>query len=129
MPHHYTLFHARTLLFVQVNVDTGKEHVQDCSPFQLDLLYLKDCGECEVPASAAEAAQNDNKDDDGGDGHDRLLSGSDSNGVFDARVYAKDESQYHAEMAEAMDALSARAAALEAENEALKEALAKVLGK
>ena len=109
-----------------MNVDTGKEHVQDCSPFQLDLLYLKDCGECEVPASAAEAAQNDNKD---GDGHDRLLSGSDSIGVFDARVYAKDESQYHAEMAEAMDALSARAAALEAENEALKEALAKVLGK
>ena len=113
-----------------MNIDTSKDFIQDCSPFQLDLLYLKDCGECEVPASAAEAAQNDHKDDDGSDdGHDRLTNSGSSNSVFDARVYAKDESQYHAEMAEAMDALSARAAALEAENEALKEALAKVLGK
>ena len=28
-----------------VNKDTGKPNVHDCTPFALDLQYLKDCGE------------------------------------------------------------------------------------
>ena len=107
----------------KISVDTGKAYVQDCSPFQLDLLYLKDCGECEVPSAASKAAGDD--DDGGGGDHGSGSHSGGSGGVFDARLYAKDDLQLQAELAEAVDALSARAAALEAENDALKEALAK----
>lgn len=30
-----------------VNADLGKEQV-DCMPFKVDMMYLKDCGECEI---------------------------------------------------------------------------------
>lgn len=58
-----------------VNRDIGKEEY-DCSLLNLDLMYLKDCGECE-PAKK-------------GDGKDaRLLSGfHPTSGPWDARLYA-----------------------------------------
>merc|ERR1712146_720850 len=36
----------------RVNEDTGKP-LHDCTPFTLDLQYLKDCGECEPSKAAA----------------------------------------------------------------------------
>ena len=30
-----------------VNADIGKPQI-DCNPFKIDLMYLKDCGGCEV---------------------------------------------------------------------------------
>lgn len=42
-----------------VNKDTGKP-LFDCSPFHLDLLYLKDCGECEHTAKAEKSNAHNN---------------------------------------------------------------------
>eukprot|EP00618_Florenciella_parvula_P036072 CAMPEP_0119474524 /NCGR_PEP_ID=MMETSP1344-20130328/5743_1 /TAXON_ID=236787 /ORGANISM="Florenciella parvula, Strain CCMP2471" /LENGTH=583 /DNA_ID=CAMNT_0007507845 /DNA_START=43 /DNA_END=1794 /DNA_ORIENTATION=- len=86
-----------------VNRDTGKP-IHDCNPFALDLLYLKDCGECVpekkgAPTGAAGELHADN---------------------FDARLYAKTDDHLMAEMQEAMDAMATRIEALEEENAKLK---------
>jgi hypothetical protein len=75
-----------------VNEDTGKGlHAQhDCSPFALDLVYLKDCGECEATppgsnkAAASSSAAGFVFDGAGGGRNDEGRPA-----VFDARTYAK----------------------------------------
>jgi thioredoxin-like negative regulator of GroEL len=95
-----------------VNVDTGKEHYHDCSPFNLDLQYLKDCGECEGPGAAPKKKVYESTD----------VNRDAERAVFDARHYAKDGVQYHSEMVEAMEALSNRMLELDTENILLKKA-------
>jgi FAD-linked sulfhydryl oxidase len=89
-----------------VNVDTGKPNVHDCSIVNLDLQYLKDCGECDAGAKKVEGQSFD-----------------DGKKVFDARLYAKDESQLLSEMSEAMELLATRVGALQEENALLREKL------
>lgn len=90
----------------RVNEDTGKP-LHDCTPFTLDLQYLKDCGECE-PSKAAAGEQGAEEDVD----------------TFDARLYAKDSEHLLAEMNEAMDTMQSRIEDLEAANARLKSSLA-----
>jgi len=87
-----------------VNRDTGKP-IHDCNPFGLDLLYLKDCGECE-PEKKKKAAE----------------EGEITADTFDARLYAKTDDHLMAEMQEAMDAMAQRIDALESENAKLRGA-------
>mmetsp|Transcript_39897 Transcript_39897/g.80476 ORF Transcript_39897/g.80476 Transcript_39897/m.80476 type:complete len:158 (+) Transcript_39897:455-928(+) len=97
-----------------VNVDTGKAHFHDCSPFNLDLQYLKDCGECEGPGAPKAATPQ---------GASASAVDAAAPQVFDGRLYAKDEAQLLSEMSEAMDALSGKMASLETENALLKARL------
>lgn len=94
-----------------VNLDTGKK-AHDCTPFTLDLLYLKDCGECE-PSKKGDAVG------DAAEADKPYTAES-----FDARLYAKDDVQLMSELSEAMDALSHKIDALEEENEILRAKLA-----
>mmetsp|Transcript_39813 Transcript_39813/g.54210 ORF Transcript_39813/g.54210 Transcript_39813/m.54210 type:complete len:249 (-) Transcript_39813:225-971(-) len=87
-----------------VNLDTGKP-AHDCTPFNLDLQYLKDCGECE-PSQGKPGTQTG-------------ITWEDS---FDARLYGKGTSShlFVDEKTEAVHALEARIAVLEKENAALR---------
>merc|ERR1712146_324290 len=85
----------------------GGKPLHDCTPFTLDLQYLKDCGECE-PSKAAAGEQGAGEDVD----------------TFDARLYAKDSDQLLAEMSEAMDTMQSRIEDLEVANARLKSSLA-----
>ena len=104
--------------FSSSQVDTGKEHIHDCTPFNLDLQYLKDCGECEGPGADKKAREMDRK----GKGGSSDAAGGERE-VFDARLYGKDLAQLEAEASEAKDAivaLKSKVAALEQENRDLK---------
>lgn len=89
-----------------VNLDTGKP-AHDCTPFNLDLQYLKDCGECE-PSKGKPGTQTGNTWEDS----------------FDARLYGKSQAPhlFVDEKTEAIHALEARVAVLEKENAALRAA-------
>jgi len=100
-----------------VNLDTGKNYQHDCTPFNLDLQYLKDCGECEGPGADKKAREMDIKGRGG-------VSVASEREVFDARLYAKDVAQLEAEASEAKEAIVAlkkRIANLEEENRKLKQ--------
>jgi hypothetical protein len=101
-----------------VNVDTGKSHYHDCSPFNLDLQYLKDCGECEGPSASTSTTTTSSSRHGSSDTSDM----EQAKPVFDARTYAKDGIQFSSEMSEAMEALAARMFELDQENILLKKA-------
>ena len=64
-----------------VNGDLGKEQ-QECSAFQIDMMYLKDCGECEPVKPTEETEINVFE---GGQGsHDTF-----SNGPWDSDIYGR----------------------------------------
>ena len=68
-----------------VNADIGKPQVP-CKPFQIDLMYLKDCGECEI------TKKTDDKDGLPASQDDTIRSGYHApTGPWDAEIYRRDQ--------------------------------------
>jgi hypothetical protein len=94
-----------------VNVDLGKPQVE-CNAFQIDMMYLKDCGECEPVKKTAEVEVN--VFEGGSGGYESFYAGP-----WDADIYGRgdgllnsvkdetdaDEAKDLAELVDAMDVM------------------------